>query len=134
MKDLAGGLSASLEHIVTAGDLASAWRNEFPVLSTPILLWLSELACMRAVEHCLAPEEITLGVLHNSRHIAASLEGAQITILATLINWSDKSLEFSVRAYDQSRLVLDGAHSRAVLTRQRFNHKLRLLQSADESH
>ena len=41
MKTLAAGLSAKFSYRVQPKDLAQEWGNPFPVLSTPILLWLS---------------------------------------------------------------------------------------------
>ena len=47
MPELKANLTGSLTYKVSAGDLATAWRNDVPVLATPLLLWLSELAAMR---------------------------------------------------------------------------------------
>lgn len=128
MNHLIQGLNANITYRVKPEDLASAWKNEFPVLATPILLWLSELACMKTVAQYLDAEQITLGLAHNSRHIGASLEGAEISISAILSACTERTLEFSVTAHDQSRLIFEGTHSRALLTRDRFESKLEALR------
>jgi fluoroacetyl-CoA thioesterase len=128
MTPFSEGLTATLRYRVQQRDLASAWGNAFPVLATPILLWLSELVCMKAVEGCIATDQITLGLGHNSRHIGASLEGAEIAVSAVLKAWAEKTLEFTVQAHDRSRLVMEGIHTRALLQRDRFEQKLTALR------
>jgi fluoroacetyl-CoA thioesterase len=129
MRPLTAGLSATFIHRVQLTDLAQAWGNPFPVLATPILLWLSEIAAMKAVEECLNEDQITLGLAHNSKHLGASFEGADIEISARLTAWTDKTLEFEVQAHDRARLVLSGTHTRAVLPHQRFCEKLDKLRA-----
>ena len=64
------GKSGVLVHTVMPTDLATHWKNQLPVLATPILLWLAELATIKAVEGALAPDSMTVGIGHHNRHLA----------------------------------------------------------------
>ncbi|WP_248747772.1 hypothetical protein [Pseudomonas sp. MWU12-2037] len=114
------GSSAVLEHTVTPADLASHWRNEMPVLATPILLWLAELVAMKAIEGLMPSSRITLGVAHDSRHLAPTLEGATVSVCATLSSVKGHYLEFSVQASDGLEMIFSGTHTRAIVDRQAF--------------
>jgi fluoroacetyl-CoA thioesterase len=123
------GLHGKFIYRVQAKDLAQQWGNPFPVLSTPSLLWLAELAAMKAIEGHLTDDQITLGLAHNSKHLAASFEGADIEVSASLTGRTEKTLDFDVQAYDGSRPIFSGTHSRALISRQRFLDKLDKLRA-----
>ncbi|MBV6752245.1 hypothetical protein KV580_18170 [Pseudomonas chlororaphis] len=114
------GRTAVIEHTVTSDDLASHWRNELPVLATPILLWLTELAAMKAIEDLMPSTRMTLGVAHDSRHLAPTLEGATVSVCATVKSANGNYLEFTIQASDGLELILSGSHARAIVDRQAF--------------
>ncbi|MHB1199482.1 MAG: thioesterase, FlK family [Polaromonas sp.] len=114
------GLKGVLSHDVTDADLATNWRNDVPVLATPILLWLAELACMRAIENCLDAKLMSLGLGHDSRHLAPTPKGWTVTVEAELVAISEKTLTFDVRATDQQGEIFSGHHTRAIVNRERF--------------
>lgn len=124
------GLKANMRHVVAAGDLASSWQNDIPVFATPILLWLAELTCMRAVEGNLEPQYITAGYRHDVYHSAPTPEGWVVDINAELIVVDDKLLTFKVSAHDGIDVILSGKHTRALLDRERFLRRLQR-KSAD---
>ena len=49
------GRSATITHVVKEADTAANWGNELPVLATPVLLWLSEIAAMEVIGSGLSP-------------------------------------------------------------------------------
>lgn len=104
--------------------MASAWENDAPVLATPILLWFGELACMKVIEGCLGDGMMSVGVGHNSKHLAATPEAFTIEVTATLVNAEGKMLFFSVEARDGVDLIFEGEHSRAVIDAARFRQRI----------
>ena len=114
------GLKGVLSHDVVDADLATNWRNDVPVLATPILLWLAELACMRAIENCLDAELMSLGLGHDSRHLAPTPKGWKVTVEAELVAISEKTLTFDVLATDPQGEIFSGHHTRAIVNRERF--------------
>lgn len=121
---LKNGLKGLLTHKVGPADLATHWQNDIPVFATPILLWLAELACMRAIDNCLEPGQITLGYAHDVRHLAATPAGWTVVIEAELTGIESRLLTFEVRASDGRDAILSGRHTRAIVSRERFLAKL----------
>lgn len=118
--DLAPGLKGLLNHKVDDADLATSWQNDVPVLATPILLWLAELACMRAIEGTLEEGRMTLGHGHEAQHLAPTPKGWCVQIKAELRAVEGKILTFEVSAHDGQDEVFRGRHTRAVVDRARF--------------
>ena len=122
----------AVRHTVRAGDLASAWGNELPVLATPVLLWWAELAAMQAMEPAYEPGEMCVGARHEDvHHVAASLEGHEIEVVASLLDHDRDSARFAVTATDGNRTVFRGVHVRGVVDRTRFVARLEQLGSAE---
>ncbi|NMH68981.1 hypothetical protein HF072_09290 [Bacillus sp. RO3] len=118
------GKSVIITHIVEETDLATNWQNDVPVLATPILLWLSEIACMKAVEQELSSDMMTVGYSHHSRHVAASILGEKVKITATLNRVENKKLFFNVVAHDTNGEVFKGEHERIIIDKNKFLEKL----------
>jgi fluoroacetyl-CoA thioesterase len=117
---LNNGLKGLLTHEVVESDLATNWRNTVPVLATPILLWLAELACMRAIEGALEPGKMTLGYGHDVRHLAATPCHWVVHVSGELVDVTPKMLTFEITAHDGRETVLMGRHMRAIVDRERF--------------
>jgi fluoroacetyl-CoA thioesterase len=124
MPELKANLTGSLTYKVNAGDLATAWRNDVPVLATPVLLWLSELAAMRAIADTLAEGQMTVGLSRDSTHLAPTPEGWSVQISASLTQIEGRRLVFAVEARDGRDVVLQGTHVRAIVNRDRFVENL----------
>ncbi|MET8680900.1 hypothetical protein ABZW18_25790 [Streptomyces sp. NPDC004647] len=121
MRALKDGAEADLTHIVRAQDSATNWGNDLPVLATPVLLWLGEVAAMRVLEGALEDGEMTVGYAHtDARHLAATPEGWTVTVQATLTHVDGTMLHFFVEATDARDVVFRGTHIRALINQQRF--------------
>jgi fluoroacetyl-CoA thioesterase len=124
MPELKTNLTGSLNYNVGERDLATAWRNDVPVLATPILLWLAELACMRAIADTLPEGDMTVGLSHDSAHLAPTPEGWSVQVSASLTQIDGRKLVFAVEASDGRDTVLKGTHIRAIVNRERFVRNL----------
>ena len=107
-------------HTVAASDSAAHWGNDVPVLATPVLMWLSEITAMQAIESCLEEDEMTVGLAHDSRHLAPTPVGMRVRLTATLVEQRGHKLVFEVQGHDDDDLVLTGRHTRAVVRRSAF--------------
>mgnify|MGYP000051803469 CR=1 FL=1 len=114
------GLKGILTHRVEDEHLATNWRNDVPVLATPILLWLSELACMDAIDGCIADNQMTVGFKHEMSHLAPTPKGWIVQISTELRKIDGKMLTFDVVANDGNECVLTGIHTRAIILKQPF--------------
>lgn len=131
---LVPGMKASLVHTVEQSDLASSWKNDIPVFATPIVLWLAELACIKAIEGELEPGLITAGYRHEVYHSAPTPEGWVVNFEAELVHVEGKMLTFEISAHDGADVILSGRHIRAVLGRERFIEKVRRKASQFPAH
>ncbi|MGW7313842.1 thioesterase family protein [Streptomyces sp. NPDC054854] len=127
------GTSASHTHTVTESDSAINWGNELPVLATPVLLWLSEITAMKVIESALGEADMTVGLAHDSSHLAPTPTGETVTITATLTHVDKRSLAFDVSATDSAGSVLEGRHTRALVDRARFSAKVTSRSKAQTS-
>ncbi|MDQ3935486.1 MAG: hypothetical protein M3340_12740 [Actinomycetota bacterium] len=119
------GAAATLEHEVRERDLATAFANDVPVLATPVLLWLAEVAAMRAVEDELEPGAMTVGAAHRARHLAATPLGGNVTVTARLVEVDGGRLRFEVAGHDETEEVLAGEHDRFLVEAARFRDRVR---------
>ena len=124
MTSLKPGLNAELLHVVTEQELATSWKNDLPVLATPILLWLSELACMKAIEDVVQLPLMTVGLEHNSRHEAPTPKNFVIRIKAKLLEFDGKILKFRVEAHDGFERIFIGTHYRCIVHKEKFQVKI----------
>lgn len=111
-------------HEVKAEDLATYWKNNVPVLATPILLWLSELACMSLTDHVLDESQMSVGFGHSMKHMAPTLEGDTVTIKAKLVGVEKSKLTYEVQAHDSQDLILKGQHTRTIINKPKFLEKI----------
>jgi predicted thioesterase len=118
------GSSATRHHVVGPRDSATAWENDVDVLATPILLWLSEVTAMDVLREEIATPWMTVGLNHDSAHVAPTPVGEEITVTATLTEVDGKVLTFAVEARDSHAVILRGVHGRAVVNRETFEKKL----------
>jgi fluoroacetyl-CoA thioesterase len=113
-----------LRHVVRAEDTARCWGNELPVLATPVLLWLGEMAAMAALSDAIEDDEMSVGVAHDSHHAAPTLEGAEVRVEAVPVDVGERHVTFQVRASDHNGVVFSGTHSRGIVKTARFLARL----------
>jgi fluoroacetyl-CoA thioesterase len=111
-------------HRVEAGDLATAWSNDLPVLATPVLVWWAELVAMRAMAAQLPPGWMSVGSAHEVEHAGPSLVGAEVEVVAELVAVEGRRYRFRVTATDDGRVVFRGHHVRGAVERARFVARL----------
>lgn len=128
------GMKAKTRHITKEDYLATSWKNDVPVLATPILVWLAELACMEATDGALAPGEMTVGYGHDLKHQAATPAGWEFEISAVLTQVNDNLLTFEVSARDEMEEIFKGTHIRAIVNKEKFIAKLQRKTARGPQH
>ena len=119
------GLSAELEHVVTADDTASKWGSGLvPVFSTPALVGLMESSAVKALEEHLQPGQTTVGAHIDVRHLAATPVGMKVRAKAELITVEGRKLVFKIQAWDEVELIGEADHERFVVDEARFVAKI----------
>jgi fluoroacetyl-CoA thioesterase len=119
------GAAASAELVVTEADLASAFRpgpeDAFPpVFATARMVALMEVAAARVLAPLLGPGQLSVGVLVDVTHTAATPAGVRVTATARYLGREDGQYCFEVVARDHGGEIGRAAHRRAVVTSQRL--------------
>jgi len=92
------------------------------VFSTPAMIGLMERTCVELVEPYLDPEEQTVGIHVDVRHMAPTKIGQKVTVTAELLEIKGKRLRYAVSAInDQGVKIGEGMHRRAVINTERFS-------------
>lgn len=118
---LAPGLRSQLLIMVEKEDTAAkVGSGDVPVLATPRLLALAEMATVQAVRPHLAPGETTVGTRVELQHLAASPTGAHIEITTELAEVDGRRLVFTFEARDRGTVAGRGTIERMVVDRARF--------------
>lgn len=123
------GQSWKLRCQVTAADTAAALNaitgDTFPaVLATTRCIALLELAAGHLLVPLCAPGELSVGVVVEVRHTAATPVGAFVEAEARYTGREGKLYSFEVVARDGGGEVMRGVHKRAIVS------EARLLQGA----
>ena len=116
---------AQASWIVSDTDLASALSQEHgdtfpPVFATARMVALMELAAARALAGLLEEGELSVGVLINVTHTAATPPGARVTAEARYTGREGKFYCFDVAARDEGGEVGRGIHQRAIVQTRRL--------------
>ena len=112
--------TAQASWIVSERDLASALSQEHgdtfpPVFATARMVALMELAAARALAPLLEDGELSVGVLVQVTHTAATPPGARVTAQARFAGMEGKFYRFEVSAKDAGGEIGRGIHHRAIV-------------------
>ncbi|MEU7002111.1 hotdog domain-containing protein [Nonomuraea sp. NPDC046570] len=122
---LAPGLRSQLLIMVEREDIATKiGSGDVPVLATPRLLALAEMATVQAVRGHLRPGETSVGTRVELEHLAASPVGSHIEITVELTEVEGRRLVFGFLARDRTTLVGKGTIERMVVDREKFLGRL----------
>jgi predicted thioesterase len=105
----------------TAAALSTVTGDLFPaVLATTKCIALLELAAGRLLKPLLNPGELSVGVVVDVKHTAATPVGAWVEAEARYTGRDGKLYAFDVTARDAGGEVMRGVHKRAVVDESRL--------------
>lgn len=119
---LVGEASITVTDTMTAAALGSGNVDAF---STPALIALLEAAAIDALKGRLPEGQTSVGTMLNVRHLAATPVGMAVTARATLKEIDGRRLVFDVEAWDAVERIGEGTHERFIVTRARFEERVR---------
>ena len=94
------------------------------VLSTPQLIGLLERTARQTLAPFLEPDERSVGVEIELRHLAATPLGAPITCTVRVISAEGTQVGFQIEARDRHELIARGLHKRAVIRVDSFARRV----------
>ena len=117
---LKGKVNSTVEREDTAQEVGS---GSLLVYATPCMVALMEGAACEAIADAIPEGKTSVGIELNISHISATPVGLDVYAEAELTALDKNILTFQVHAYDESGLIGEGTHKRAVVTAQKFLEK-----------
>lgn len=119
------GATATDQLEVTREMTVAHFHEHMPeVYGTPIMIYHLEVTAEAAIRDYLPEGWITVGVVVNVKHLAATPVGATVTTRAEVIEVGDYTIKFAVEAHDGFEKIGEGTHVRAAVEMDRFMKKL----------
>ena len=120
------GATATDQLEVTREMTVAHFHQHMPeVYGTPIMIYHLEVTAEAAIRDYLPEGWITVGVVVNVKHLAATPVGATVTTRAQVIEVGDNTIKFAVEAHDGFEKIGEGTHVRAAVEMDRFMRKLK---------
>ena len=94
------------------------------VLSTPRLIGLFERTAREALEPFLEPNERTVGIEIELRHLAPTPLGKNVTCTARVIHAEGAQVTFQIEPRDEQEIVARGLHKRTVIRVEDFARRV----------
>jgi fluoroacetyl-CoA thioesterase len=94
------------------------------VLASAALVTFIEAACAEILASHLEDDEVSLGTVIDISHSAASPIGATIRAEVEVVKVEPRSVAFSVTVLDDEDVISVGTHTRAVVSRSRFDQRV----------
>ena len=94
------------------------------VYGTPIMIYHMEVTAGDAIHKYLPEGWVSVGVLVNVKHLAATPVGAKVTLKAEVVAVGDYTVTFAVEAHDGFEKIGEGTHVRAAVEMGRFMKKV----------
>ena len=114
-------ISLEVRYEDTAHALSSLTDDTFPeVLSTSKMIALMELAAAKILRPLLKSGELSVGVVVNVKHLAATPVGGRVRAVASYTGPEGKLHRFRVQAFDDAGLIGEGEHTRAIILTERL--------------
>jgi predicted thioesterase len=124
------GASASKSVIVTRELTVAHFHPDMPeVYGTPLMIYLMEVAAAAAIQKYLPEGWVSVGVLVEVKHLAATPIGLIVTASAEVISVEGNTVTFTVKAHDGIEKIGEGRHVRAPIHLERFVQRAKLKSS-----
>ncbi len=121
------GASATTSVEVTRELTVAHFHAHMPeVYGTPMMIYLMEEAASKAVQEYLPEGWVSVGVVVNIKHLAATPVGFMVTAKAEVVEITNKTIVFSIEAHDSIDKIGEGTHVRAPVELKRFEQGIKL--------
>jgi predicted thioesterase len=94
------------------------------VFSTPEMVRLMEECALEAVLPYLQPNQDTVGIRVEMRHLAATPMGMQVTARCTLVEIDRRRLVFKAEIHDELEKVGEGSNERFIVDKEKHEQRI----------
>ena len=127
------GASATKSVEVTKEMTVKWFHDDMPeVYGTPMMIYLMEVAAADAIENYLPEGWVSVGVIVNIKHLAATPIGFTVTARAEVIEVGENTIKFTVEAHDGKEKIGEGIHVRAPVALDRFMKRVEAKSEAGD--
>ena len=95
------------------------------VVSTPNIIQFLERTARHTLTPHLEPDERSVGLEIDIRHLAPTPVGQTIHCRAQVISVEDRKVTFQIEARDQHEVIVRGVHKRAVIRTESFTKRVK---------
>lgn len=118
------GMKGLVESCVEREDTAAeVGSGSLLVYATPCMVALMEGAACEAIAQALGEGQTSVGTELNIKHVSATPVGLEVRAEAEVTAVEGRIISFDIKAYDESGLIGEGTHKRAVINTQKFLDK-----------
>ncbi len=118
------GMKGSATVLIDENQLAChVGSGSVELFGTPMMLALMEKACWTGVQQALEDGQTTVGISAEVQHLRATPKGQEARAEAEVTEVKGKVLVFAVKAYDETGLIGEGSHTRAIIRKGPFEDK-----------
>lgn len=120
------GTKCRLEQTVTEElTAATVGSGALPVFGTPYMIAMMENAALTLLQNFIEEDKGSVGTQINVSHEAPTPVGMKVMVEAeiTAVSENGKMVDFAVRAWDETGLIGQGTHTRAIIHNERFLSK-----------
>ena len=115
------GVSGTKLVEVTREMTVAHFQEHMPaVYGTPIMIYHMEVAAAELIQQYLPEGWVSVGVVVDVKHLAATPVGATVTVHAHVMSADDNTVTFEVEAHDGVDKIGEGTHVRAPVEIGRF--------------
>lgn len=117
------GTKCRLEQTVTEElTAATVGSGALPVFGTPYMIAMMENAALTLLQNFIEEDKGSVGTQINVSHEAPTPIGMKVMVEAevTAVSENGKMVDFAVRAWDETGLIGQGTHTRAIIHNERF--------------
>ena len=115
------GVSGTKLVEVTREMTVAHFQEHMPaVYGTPIMIYHMEVTAAELIQQHLPEGWVSVGVVVNVKHLAATPVGATVTVRAKVLAADDNTVTFEVEAHDGVDKIGEGTHVRAAVEIERF--------------
>lgn len=117
---MCGQVSTLVEREDTALEVGS---GSLLVYATPCMVALMEGAACEAISEAIPEDKTSVGISLSISHVSATPVGLSVRAEAEVTGVEKNIISFKVTAYDESGVIGEGTHKRAVVSVQKFLDK-----------
>lgn len=98
------------------------------VFATPAMVAFVEQVCRKMADERLPEGQSTVGIRVDVRHLAPTPLGGQVRLRAEITAFDGRQIEYKVNLWDETELVGEANHIRAIIDEDRFLKRVQAKQ------